>query len=193
MGILNTSRAETMRVVPSLLLFALASCASSGTTIEQPATTQTVRVTGSAAGNLSVGMSATTDAKVTTLAFAPADVWRVLPGVFESFAIPLSSIDDKTRVLGNTGFNIRRRLGSIPLPRLIDCGTTQGGPSAETYDIRLSVLTQVRAADGGSSSIITTVDAMGRPVAFSGEYVRCSSTSALETRIADAVKAQLTK
>jgi hypothetical protein len=182
-----------MRVVPSLLLFALASCASSGTTIEQPATTQTVRVTGSAAGNLSVGMSAATDAKATTLASAPADVWRVLPGVFESLAIPLSSIDDKTRVLGNTGFNIRRRLGSIPLPRLIDCGTTQGGPSAETYDIRLSVLTQVRAADGGASSIVTTVDAMGRPVAFSGEYVRCSSTSALETRIADAVKAQLTK
>jgi hypothetical protein len=182
-----------MRVDHSLLLLGLASCASSGTTIERPATTQTVRVTGSAAGNLSVGMSAATDAKTTTVPFAPDQVWRVLPGVFDSFAIPLSSVDDKSKVLGNTGFNIRRRLGSIPLPRLIDCGTTQGGPSAETYDIRLSVLTQVRAADGGASSIVTTVEAMGRPVAFSGEYVRCSSTGALETRIADAVTAQLKK
>jgi hypothetical protein len=182
-----------MRDVSLLVLLGLLGCASSGTTIERPATPQTVRVTGSAAGNLSVGMSATTDAKVTRVTAAPADVWRVLPGVFDSFAIPLSSVDDKARVIGNTGFNLRRRLGSVPLPRLIDCGTTQGGPSADTYDIRLSVLTQVSPTEGGGSSIITTVDAMGRPVAFSGEYVRCTSTGSLETRIADAIQAQLRK
>ncbi|MFL5606911.1 MAG: hypothetical protein ACJ8AD_10740 [Gemmatimonadaceae bacterium] len=181
-----------MRAASLLVLLGLLGCASSGTTIERPATPQTVRVTGSAAGNLSVGMTATTDAKVTRVTAAPADVWRLLPGVFDAFAIPLSSVDDKTRVLGNTGFSIRRRLGSIPLPRLIDCGTTQGGPSADTYDIRLSVLTQVVPAEGGSS-IVTTVDAMGRPVAFSGEYVRCTSTGSLETRIADAIQAQLKK
>jgi hypothetical protein len=81
------------------------------------------------------------------------------------------------------------------LVRLIDCGTTQGGPSADSYDIRLSVLTQVSPAEGGGggSTIVTTVDAMGRPVAFSGEYVRCTSTGSLETRIADAIQAQLRK
>jgi hypothetical protein len=176
-----------------LILLGLMGCASSGTTIERPATPQTVRVTGSAAGNLSVGMNASSDSKVTRVSAAPPDVWRVLPGVFESLAIPLSSVDDKARVLGNSGFNLRRRLGSIPLVRLIDCGTTQGGPSADTYDIRLSVLTQVTPAEGGGSSIITTVDAVGRPVAFSGEYVRCTSTGSLETRIADAIQAQLRK
>jgi hypothetical protein len=181
-----------MRDVSLFILLGLMGCAS-GTTIERPATPQTVRVSGSAAGNLSVGMNATTDAKVTRVTAAPADVWRVLPGVFDSFAIPLSSVDDKTRVLGNTGFNLRRKLGSIPLPRLIDCGTTQGGPSAETYDIRLSVLTQVTAGENGGSSITTTVDAMGRPVAFSGEYVRCTTTGSLETRIIDAIQAQLRK
>jgi hypothetical protein len=182
-----------MRLGHSLMLLALAGCATGGSTVGQPAPTQTVRVTGSSAGNLSLGMSPTTDSKVTAIAFAPADVWRVLPGVFDSFAIPLSSVDDKARVLGNSGFNIRRRLGSIPLPRLIDCGSTQGAASADTYDIRLSVLTEVRPAEGGASSIVTTVDAMGRPVAFSSEYVRCSSTGILETRIADAVKAKLAK
>ena len=181
-----------MRDVSLLILLGLMGCASSGT-IERPATPQTVRVSGSAAGNLSVGMNATTDAKVTRVTAAPADVWRVLPGVFDSFAIPLSSVDDKARVLGNTGFNLRRRLGSVPLVRLIDCGTTQGGPSADSYDIRLSVLTQVTPVEGGGSTIITTVDAMGRPVAFSGEYVRCTSTGSLETRIADAIQAQLRK
>jgi hypothetical protein len=180
-----------MRDVMLLALLGLVGCASSGTTIERPATPQTVRVTGSAAGNLSVGMTTTTDAKVVRVSAAPADVWRVLPGVFDSFAIPLSSVDARTRVLGNTGFNVRRRLGSIPLPRLIDCGTTQGGPSADTYDIRLSVLTQVMPGESGGSSIVTTVDAMGRPVAFAGEYVRCSTTGSLETRITDAVQAQL--
>ena len=181
-----------MRDVSLLTLLALMGCSSSGT-IERPATPQTVRVSGSAAGNLSVGMNATTDAKVTRVTAAPADVWRVLRGVFDSFAIPLSSVDDKARVLGNTGFNLRRRLGSVPLVRLIDCGTTQGGPSADSYDVRLSVLTQVTPAEGGGSTILTTVDAMGRPVAFSGEYVRCTSTGSLETRIADAIQAQLRK
>ncbi|MDQ6634727.1 MAG: hypothetical protein M3Z10_08220 [Gemmatimonadota bacterium] len=181
-----------MRDVSLLILLGLGGCAS-GATIERPPTPQTVRVSGSAAGNLSVGMNSTTDAKVTRVTAAPADVWRVLPGVYDSFAIPLSSVDDRTRVLGNTGFNLRRRLGSVPLVRLIDCGTTQGGPSADTYDIRLSVLTQVTPVEGGGSSIITTVDAMGRPVAFSGEYVRCTSTGSLETRIADAIQAQLRK
>ena len=76
--------------------------------------------------------------------------------------------------------------------RLIDCGTTQGGPSAETYDIRLTVTTRVSAVEGGTS-LSTTVEPMGKPVAFSGEYIRCSSTGVLESRLADAVKARLAK
>lgn len=181
-----------MRVGHPLVLLALTACASGGPSPGQRPT-QTVQVTGSSGGNVAIGMAPTNDANVAPLAYAPADVWRVLPSVYESFTIPVNSVDSKTKVIGNNGYNIRRRLGSIPLPRLLDCGTTQGGPSAETYDVKFSILTEVRAAEGGGSAIATTIDAMGRPAAFSGEYVRCSSTGVLESRIADAVKAKLAK
>jgi hypothetical protein len=176
-----------------LMCLVVAGCASSGP-IESAPPPQTVRVAGGATGAAIVmGMSApTVDAHSATLSAPIAAVWRVLPAAYESLGIPLSMIDSTTRLVGNTGFNARRRLGSIPLVRLLECGTTQGGPSAETYDIRLSVITQVKADDAGTR-LTTTVDAMGKPVAFSGEYIRCASTGVLEARIADAAKSRLAR
>jgi len=179
-----------MRLAMLLSLALVVGCSSSGTVQSAPAP-QTVRVGGGGGGAITMGMSASpTSSHATTLSAPMADVWRALPAAYESLNIPLSMIDSTTRLVGNSGFNARRRLGTIPLVRLIDCGTTQGGPSAETYDIRLSVTTQLTAGDGGTT-ISTTVDAQGKPVAFAGEYIRCSSTGVLESRIADAVKSRL--
>jgi hypothetical protein len=177
-----------------LVSLAILSACSSSPVVESAPAPQTVRVVGGSTGPIAMGMSASApDARATALPATTADAWRVLPAAFESLGIPLSMIDSTTRVAGNSGFNVRRRLGSIPMMRLVDCGTTQGGPSAETYDIRLIVTSQIKAGEGSGSSLSTTVEAMGKPVAFSGEYIRCSSTGVLETRIADAVKARLPK
>jgi hypothetical protein len=182
------------RLTVSLFTFiALSGCTSAQTPIERPATTETVRIVGSGAGDIAVRMAAATEAHSTTISAPVSDVWPVMSAVYDSFGIPIGKLDQQGHVIGNEGFNLRRRLGSVPLARLIDCGNTQGGPSAENYDIRLSVLTLVRPGEAGSTTIATAIDAMGRPMAFSGEYVRCSSTGVLESRIADAVKAQLRK
>jgi hypothetical protein len=85
---------------------------------------------------------------------------------------------------------VHRVLGKIPLTRIIDTGSTQGFPSAESYDVQISVLTQAKSGEGGLATLTTTVQAVGRPMAFSGEYVRCSSKGVLETMIADGVKAR---
>ena len=182
----------TVQLLPALVGAILAGCSSA----PQPATTaspQTVRVAGGGAGAVTLGMSpSTADARASIVGAPLADVWRVLPAAYEAMSIPISTLDSTTRVVGNSGFNVRRRLGSVPLVRLIDCGTTQGGPSAETYDIRLIVTTRVASVDGGTS-ISTTVEPMGKPAAFSGEYRNCSSTGVLESRLADAVKSRLAK
>ncbi len=182
-----------MRLATVLSLAALAGCSSSNVGQSAPAP-ETVRVVGGAAsGAISMGMSPTApDARSAALPASVADAWRVLPAAYDALTIPISMVDSATRVIGNSGFNVRRRLGSTPLVRFIDCGSTQGGPSAETYDIKLSVITQVKP-DGAGSAIATTVTAMGKPTAFSGEYIRCSSTGVLESRLADAVKARLPK
>jgi hypothetical protein len=179
-----------MRLAMLVSLAAVAAC-SSPSVIQSAPAPETVRIGGGGGGAITMGMSASSaDARATALSAPVADAWRVLPAAYESLSIPLSMIDSTTRQVGNSGFNVRRRLGSVPLVRLIDCGTTQGGPSAETYDIRLSVITHLKAENGGTT-LSTTVEAMGKPVAFAGEYIRCSSTGVLESRLADAVKSRL--
>ena len=177
-----------------LLPLALLGCSTSST-IESTPVPETVRVVGSAnpTGAISMGVVPTAASARSSSFFATPDaVWQVLPAAYESLGVPLSMSDAATRTLGNAGFNARRRLGSVPLVRYIDCGSTQGGPSAETYDIRLVINSVVRPGEA-ATTLATTVEAMGKPVAFSGEYIHCSSTGVLETRIADAVKARLAK
>ncbi len=179
--------------VAGLLSIAAVVGCSSSSALESAPTPQTVRVTGGAnpTGTITMGVTATpTSVRSATLSASVTDAWHALPSAYESLSIPLSVVDSATRRLGNSSFNVRRRLGTVPLVRLIDCGSTQGGPSAESYDINMSVLSRLTAGEG-STTISTTVEAMGKPVAFSGEYIRCSSTGVLESRIADAVKARL--
>jgi hypothetical protein len=170
---------------------------SSGNVIKAPAepVPETVRIMGGAnpTGTIAMGVTGTpASARSFSVVASAANVWRALPAAYESLGIPISRVDSATGTIGNAGFNARRRLGSVPLVRYIDCGSTQGGPSAETYDVRLVVTTVMLSAEA-ATTLATTVDAMGKPVAFSGEYIRCSSTGVLEARIADAVKANLVK
>jgi hypothetical protein len=182
-----------MRLAVLLSLAVVAGCSSSNG-VESAPMPQTVRVVGGAGADpIALGMIATpADARSTTVAAPLPEVWRVLPAAYAALNIPLSTIDSTTHLVGNAGFNLRRRLGSIPLVRLIDCGSTQGGASAETYDIKMSVLTRVQPSDAGTT-FSTTVEPMGKPTAFSGEYIRCSSTGVLESRLADAIKARLAR
>ena len=177
-----------------LLSLALLGCSSSPT-IESGPAPETVRVVGSAdpTGTIAMGVVATPASARTSSFFATPDaVWGALPAAYESLGVPISMSNAADRTIGNGGFNARRRLGGVPLVRYIDCGTTQGGPSAETYDIRIVINSAVKPGEA-ATTLSTTVEAMGKPVAFSGEYIRCSSTGALEARIADAVKARLPK
>jgi hypothetical protein len=127
-----------------------------------------------------------------SIPFPVAQVWDALPVVYESLGIPVTRLDATKHVVGNPGFKRRRQLGSVSLARYLDCGRGQGGPSAETYEVHLTVLTEVQpAAPAAGTTVATLVDAMAKPVTFSGEYVRCSSSGALEARILNGPKARL--
>lgn len=130
-------------------------------------------------------------AKVSTLNYPLERVWRVLPSVFDSLGIPLTDLDPAQHSLGNSGMKVHKQLGKTSLVKFLDCGSGQGFPSAETYDIQMSVRTHVEPSADGGASVSTLVEAAGRPMAFAGEYVRCSTKGELESRIVDGVKAQL--
>lgn len=69
------------------------------------------------------------------------------------------------------------------LSKYLDCGTAQQGLSADSYDVNLSVMTQLQAEPTGATKVITTVAAMAKPVMLSGEYSRCSSTGEIELQV----------
>ena len=180
-----------MRRLVSLGCLALSACASSHPESARPAT-ESVRVVGGDGAMGSMRMSGGDGAASVDVAFAPDQVWAILPAVYDSLGIPVSTIDPTRRTIGNPGFKAHQRLGKTSLGRYIDCGRTQGFPSADSYDIYLSITTHVQSGKTSQSTRISTLlEAAARHMAFSGEYTKCGSLGSLESAINDAVRKKL--
>lgn len=179
-----------MRALAIGFLFAAVStsCASNASLGGAP-TTQTMRLEGPGGG--AIGLRPSIDENVISVSFPMGQVWRVLPSAFDSVGLVVSAIDAASHVIDNGGVRLSRRLGGVPLSWYIDCGSGRVGSSVDNYDIVLNVRTQLRASDSMATSVITEVQAMGRPAAFSQDYSRCSSTGKLESRLADVIQAKL--
>lgn len=182
-----------MRHYPLLALaaaVAASGCASSsggGTAATARPMTQSIGVSGTS-DRLAIAPSS--GPNTNALDFPPDRIWRVLPAAFDSIAVPVARIDPASRVIGNEGYKIRQRLGRLPLSRYIDCGETQIGPNADSYEVILTFVVQVQAM-GTGSRLVTTFEAVSRPLTFSQAYSRCTSRGTLEARFLAAVKAQL--
>lgn len=176
-----------MRAMFCVSLAALSACASTGTTTSGPAS-QSIAVDGMP-GRLT--MSPTSSANSTSITGSLEQVWRALPAAFDSVGIPVTQVDPVRHIIGNPGFKLRQRLGKVSLSRYIDCGTTQVGPNADSYDVYVTALIQLQPGSGGTTTVTTTFEALARPIAFSQDYSRCSSRGSIETRLLAAVKSQL--
>ena len=182
-----------MRRATSLFgLLALAACATSSHPESSRPATESVRVMG-AEGMGSMRIAASEGAATADIAYPPDKVWDVLKEVYDSLSIPVGTVDPTRRLLGNTGFKAHQRLGKTSLGRYIDCGRAQGFPSADSYDIYLIITTHVQPGKDGRSTLSTLVEAAGRPMAFSGEYTKCSTLGTLESAINDGVRKRLSK
>lgn len=95
--------------------------------------------------------------------------------------------------MGNEAFRARRRIGNLPMARLLSCGGTIGAPNAENvrHHAVCSVPTFRRAP--GSTTLSTVVQGVGRSPNFAGNDVSCASTGAIERRIEELVRAKLPK
>lgn len=177
-----------MRGIVAIALVGLSACASSGTA-GSGAPEQTVHIAGMNNNRgLRVSTGATEGPRIEVVP-APIDrIWGVLPAVYDSLQIPVTDRDETEHRIGNQGLRARGRLGGVPLTRYFNCGNSQGGPNAETYQLHISVLTFVRAQGPGATAMATTLQATARPVTLSGEAVQCSSSGALENRILTMVR-----
>jgi hypothetical protein len=181
---------RSMRRLIVASVIALGACASSGRSGGAPSGVQTVRVVDGGGQVTALSTTVVQRSGIANVPHSVDDVWRALPRVYEAVGIPISQVNAGTRTIGNPGLTARRQLGGVPIPRYFDCGRTQDRPSAETYELQISVLSQVKG-NAADATVTTTVHATARPLNFATGAVRCSSTGALETRISRALAEQM--
>jgi hypothetical protein len=173
-----------MRLVPLALVALAVACASSGARQEPESPgrpiTQTVRIQG--VGTLGTSPSAATGWSG-AVAYPIDRAWAVLPAVYDSLAIPITRRDAASRTVANDGFRTRQRLGRVALSRYLDCGNTQAGPSADSYEVFLTVATQLRPDDAGGTVATTTVTATAKSIQFAQNVAQCTTKEELERRV----------
>lgn len=180
-----------MRRLAAVSLVLLSACASSKGPSVASMPDQTLRIpTSNASGGSTIVIAQTESPSQRTVAAPVARIWNVLPAVYETLGLPITDRNPEGNRMGTTSFKVRRRLGNVPLSRYIDCGSTQGSPSADSYEVLLTVLTQLTPS-GDTTAVSTTVDALARPVFVSGEYINCGSTRALEKRFFELLNVEL--
>lgn len=178
------------RVALALAVGAASACATNHGLPSSSGPTQTVRVA-SPTAEIDIDVTSRSDPKVASIAAPIERVWSLLPSVYDSLGIPIGNVNSTTRTIGNTGLKIRTRLGKEYLSTYIDCGRSQIGESADSYDVILTILTQADSTANGETRVTTSVDAMARPAAFSQAYSRCTTKYVLESRVMKLLKARL--
>jgi len=179
-----------MRALAATVFVVLSACASGGAADTSP--TRTVRVVDGSGGTVQLSTAPSRDlTAAATLAYPHDQVWRALPAVYDALGIPVSELSTAASTIGNPGFRARRRLGDVPLIRYLECGRTQDGPNAETYELHVSIVTQVRPADAMTTTVATTLQATARPVGVAGNSVQCVTKGDLESRIVQQLRRQL--
>ncbi len=180
-----------MRRLAAVSAVLLAACASSSRSPSpSPQPDQTVRIVGGAGNTGPMSIARTDDPSQRVMRIPAARIWNALPAVYDSLGLPITDRDVQARTMGSTSFKVRHRLGNVPLSRYLECGDTQGSPSADSYDVLLNVTTRLLPS-GDTTAVVTRVDALARPVFVSGEYVNCGSTRALEKRFFDLLAAEV--
>jgi hypothetical protein len=181
------------RVAPPLVVSLVvpvlaAACSSAAKQAPIDVSSQTVRTTVVTGVGDARKVDANPEAAARTLMLpvGPDVVWQVLPDVYTELGIKVDFVTQAERRLGNQQFVVRRRMGGVPLTKYLDCGISGSGagtPNAETYEISLSVASQVTSRAAGSSMVTTWVWGMGKWVTFSGQAVTCATTGQLERTI----------
>lgn len=168
--------------IATLSLVALAACSSAATTADPSAPrVQTIRAEGMG-GSLKI-VGGVTDASSTPLNVAADDAFQVMPLVYDSLSIPKTWLEPKQFMISSQGFKVRARLGKTSLSRYIDCGSTQIGANADSYDVYMTVTSKLAANGKDGSVLSTTVEASAKPLSFNQAYQHCSSRGELERRI----------
>ena len=170
------------RFVLAAATIALAGCARN-TDLAPVGTDSQVVTIASGAGTQSLRIRQDDPSNQRVLELPLDAVWRVLPAVYDSLGVSITTVNPSMRVIGAEGAKVRRSLKGVPLSRYFDCGTTQIGANADEYEITLTLLTQARAASPTTTRVEVTTMATARPVARRQDPQNCTNLGTLDARL----------
>jgi hypothetical protein len=186
-----------MKGLASMMLVALAACASSKSTDRVTEGQRTVgtteEMTRMVGGTEYLDIRTEKELRLSSFNVAASadSVWAVLPAVLQDLGVPIGVLLSDSREVGVTNHRVRRHLGKLPLARLLDCGGPMGVPNANSYNVSLTVLSHVVAQTPATSTIKTQVEATAMPTGVSSTPVRCITKGYLESQIAMKVREQM--
>ena len=171
---------------------AVAACSSNpspSTPAPEPVTSgQTVRVSAASMGSTSARIVPSGGPNVLRVEASLDRIWKALPAIYDSLAVPLTVHDPRNRIIGNEGMVIRRRLGKVALSKYLECGRSQMDQNADTYEITMSVVTRLNVIDSVQTKVTTTVEASARGLQFAGQASACTTTGTLEIKFHQLLK-----
>lgn len=131
---------------------------------------------------------------VDTLAAPAAAVFTAVRGAYEALEIPFTFYEADRLRLG--GFV--QRLGDLDEDRRpstwVDCGRGITAEAyADAYQVSMAVATRVTAVDAATSTVETVIRARARARDVSADLLRCRSFGTFESRIAELVRAGVTR
>lgn len=182
---------STPLAVSLVALSAVGCASSSGSTSAPPPTTVTPVTQRIIAPTSTININTVeVNAGFTQIIVGSMDAaWTALNVTYNELKIPITTLVDAQHLIANETFKVRRRIGRLPMQQIVDCGSTQGLPNAETYDILMSISSTLVPNPKGGITLITRIDATGKSPNFSRDAaVACHSSGALEKEIAELVR-----
>lgn len=136
-----------------------------------------------------VAVANTSTATKTVLDMPMDQAWLALDQAYAVLTIAPSERNASTHLLGNTSFKARRKLGDVRLMNALDCGGESSAPNAESYDITMSVRSQLTPNPAGGTLLQSFVEGVGRNATTNNSNpVTCYSRGGIEKRIDELVR-----
>ena len=118
---------------------------------------------------------------------SPEEAWPRLIEAYRALELPVATVENDGMRLGNPNFTVRNRIGGLRAARAFDCGRGRGGAMvAELYPVHVSLHTRLAPAGAGGTRVETVLIGVAQDAGGnSTNAISCSSTGALERRIAE--------
>jgi hypothetical protein len=179
------------RLVPLGLLLLLGACASSAVTLPAGQSERSVTLVDAGSGTRTIDM--VTEANIASMSIdaPPAAAWTALLRVYSDLGLEVSGADSRTHMVQMTNKRLRR-IENRRMSAYLDCGSGNSGQYADSYDVYVTLQTQLLpAANGTGSTVRTQLEASARDAAHGNAPVRCTSRRTLERRIVAGLQEKL--